>query len=309
VDADPCYLSTSDPGGEGFLAAPPAADTLASGTPAPDALTSAPDADVVRPLAYAYMFVRMVPVASPYSRARPVQPRRSLWYNGGAMAFTVRDFHDLVGLLQQHPEWRAELRRLVLSDEILSLPEVVRQIAEQIRALAEAQKRTEQRVEELAEAQKRTEETIRFLVGEVASLKGESLERRYRERAASYFQRILRRIRLVDHQQLGLLLDDAVDAGRITLEEREDLLETDVVVAGLHDDQQVYLVAEVAGLLTFHDVERALRRAAAAARALDRPALAAIAGERLSGDLQTLQQAARLWRVLDGRTERPSPAP
>ena len=46
------------------------------------------------------------------------------------MSFTVDDFQDLIRLLQQHPERRAELRRHVLSDELLELPAVVRQIAE-----------------------------------------------------------------------------------------------------------------------------------------------------------------------------------
>jgi hypothetical protein len=38
------------------------------------------------------------------------------------MAFTVQDFHDLITLVVQHPEWRAELRRLVLTEELLALP-------------------------------------------------------------------------------------------------------------------------------------------------------------------------------------------
>jgi hypothetical protein len=38
------------------------------------------------------------------------------------MAFTVREFHDLIELLEQHPEWRADLRRLVLTEEVLGLP-------------------------------------------------------------------------------------------------------------------------------------------------------------------------------------------
>lgn len=37
------------------------------------------------------------------------------------MSFVVEDFHQLVALLEQHPEWRAELRRLVLSEQLLSL--------------------------------------------------------------------------------------------------------------------------------------------------------------------------------------------
>jgi len=83
------------------------------------------------------------------------------------MTFTVSDFHTLVEMAYKHPEWRAELRQLVLTEEILSLPQVVRELAEAQKELAEAQRelaaaqvRTEQRVEELAEAQKRSEDRL-----------------------------------------------------------------------------------------------------------------------------------------------------
>jgi hypothetical protein len=69
------------------------------------------------------------------------------------MAFTVRDFADLRRLLGTHPEWRVELRQLVLPDELLTLPASVRE-------LAQAQARTEQRVAELAQAQARTEQRV-----------------------------------------------------------------------------------------------------------------------------------------------------
>ncbi|MDW8099135.1 MAG: hypothetical protein RML36_06585 [Anaerolineae bacterium] len=54
------------------------------------------------------------------------------------MPFTVTDLHDLVRLLHEHPEWRAEVRRLVLTDEILERPALVRELAEGQRALAES---------------------------------------------------------------------------------------------------------------------------------------------------------------------------
>jgi signal transduction histidine kinase len=231
------------------------------------------------------------------------------------MAFTVEEFHDLIRLLEQHPEWRADLRRLLLSDEILSLPDVVRELAHEVRLLAEAQKRTEERllqleeqVRELVHAQKLLTATVDFLRSEVGELKGDSLERRYRERAASYFQSVLRRIRVVDHQRLGVLLDDAVDAGRIPPEDRQDLLGTDVVVAGLRDGREVYLVAEVSGVVTFTDARRAFRRAAILEAATGLPVLPAVAGHRLSDDRETQEEAARVWRVLDGRVEEPSAA-
>ncbi|MER3473549.1 MAG: hypothetical protein C4335_05845 [Armatimonadota bacterium] len=46
------------------------------------------------------------------------------------MSFVVEDFHQLVALLEQHPEWRAELRRLVPSEQLLSLPDLVRELTE-----------------------------------------------------------------------------------------------------------------------------------------------------------------------------------
>ncbi|MBI2764720.1 MAG: hypothetical protein HYX53_02280 [Chloroflexi bacterium] len=51
------------------------------------------------------------------------------------MAFTVGDVQDLLRLLREHPEWRAEVRREVLGEELLSLPDLVRQNSEDIREL------------------------------------------------------------------------------------------------------------------------------------------------------------------------------
>ena len=83
------------------------------------------------------------------------------------MAFTVRDYQDLLSLLNAHPEWREELRRAIFNDDFLSLPQIVRELAaaqkrteEQVRELAAAQQRTEEQVRELAAAQKRTEERL-----------------------------------------------------------------------------------------------------------------------------------------------------
>ncbi len=69
-------------------------------------------------------------------------------------AFTVREFLDLVTALERHPEWRQELRRLLLTDDILTLPQAVRE-------LIEAQKHTDQAIRELVEAQRRGEEEFR----------------------------------------------------------------------------------------------------------------------------------------------------
>jgi len=79
------------------------------------------------------------------------------------MAITVRDVSDLTRILTRYPEWRAEMRRIVLSDELLAMPETMRE-------LAAAQGRTEQRMEELAAAQVRTDARLEALTQRMEEL-------------------------------------------------------------------------------------------------------------------------------------------
>jgi polyhydroxyalkanoate synthesis regulator phasin len=76
------------------------------------------------------------------------------------MPFSVEEFHDLVRLLEERPEWRSSLRRLVLTDELLALPAQV----------AEFRIHAEQRFQELAAAQARTETQVAALATEVTGL-------------------------------------------------------------------------------------------------------------------------------------------
>ena len=87
------------------------------------------------------------------------------------MSFTVVEFHDLVRLVEERPEWRAELRRLVLTNGLLTLPEEVSRL----------RRDTEQGFERLTAAQARTEEELRALVswqrGEAGRRDGKRYER------------------------------------------------------------------------------------------------------------------------------------
>ena len=107
------------------------------------------------------------------------------------MPFAAEDFQDLIRLLGEHPEWRAELRRHVLSEELLELPDIVRRLAEaqarteqalvrlgdrvdglgrRLEELAQAQAQSERRIGELAEAQARTELALAQLTARVDAL-------------------------------------------------------------------------------------------------------------------------------------------
>jgi multidrug efflux pump subunit AcrA (membrane-fusion protein) len=143
------------------------------------------------------------------------------------MPFTIEEFHDLVRLLEERPEWRAELRRLVLTDELLTLPELVRELAEAQRrteervgalddrmaALAEAQRRTEEQVAALVEAQRRTEERVTSLEDHIAALVEAQLRTEQQIEALTAAQ-------LLTERRLATLTDDMADVKGIVLELR-----------------------------------------------------------------------------------------
>jgi len=74
------------------------------------------------------------------------------------MPFELQDFQDLVRSLQEHPEWREELRALLLTQELLTLPALVRQLTETVAHLADRLDQLAQTVTHLTEGQQRLTE-------------------------------------------------------------------------------------------------------------------------------------------------------
>jgi hypothetical protein len=64
------------------------------------------------------------------------------------MPFTVVDFHDLIRLLEEHPDWRTELRRVLFSQDLLDLPRTVQELAIAQRHTEEAITRLTDRMEQ-----------------------------------------------------------------------------------------------------------------------------------------------------------------
>jgi hypothetical protein len=232
------------------------------------------------------------------------------------MAFTVQDLHDLITLVTQHPEWRVELRRLVLTEELLALPQIVHDLSEaqqrteqQIAQLVEAQQRTEQQIAQLVEAQWRTERQIVRLQDDVGELKGIVLEQRYRTRAFAYFSRLVRRTHALMEDELVSLLEEAVARGVLSEDGMDEIARADVVVRGQQRDGsgEVYLVVEVSWGVGSGDVERAVRRAALLSQT-GLHTMPVVAGERITDEAAELARAMRAWQVLDGRVTAPNDA-
>ncbi len=174
------------------------------------------------------------------------------------MPFTVEEFGDLVRILEEKPEWRVALRRLVLTDELLSLPEQVASLRadtdRRFQELIEAQKRTEEQIILLTEAQEHTEKEVAELVQavhaltiDVGYLKGEDLENRYRTRGHAYFGRMVRRAHVLSSDELTSLFEEAIESGTLSEAEVDEIALADAVVRGKRreDGTDVYLVVEV----------------------------------------------------------------
>ena len=233
------------------------------------------------------------------------------------MAFTVNDLQDLTRLLIERPEWLSEVRRIVLTDELLALP----------REVAEAQRRTDERFAELVEIQRRNEEQLAELrrqtdarfaelteaIRQLTLCFGEAQQRnedrsvnisdlllkmRYRDKVGAIFGGRRRRPRVVDGGDVWELLRDHLDEGEIRRIVAADL----IVRGGLLPPQgegELWLVVEVSRVIDRNDVARAAERAALLRKA-GLLVMPVAAGKRFTRGALTLSEEFGVTLARDG---------
>jgi SepF-like predicted cell division protein (DUF552 family) len=178
--------------------------------------------------------------------------------------YKIKTFEDIIRALRDHPEWLEELRRIILTEELLRLPQrFERFLQEEFRPLK-------------ADVEK--------LKNDVAELKGSDFERQVRERAPSYFGRLIRKCRVVSSEKLADILEEAVEKGVIRDEEMEDALNVDLVVEGIwkSNKEGVVLVCEVSSTADITDVERANKRAGIIGRAFNKKSIPIVVGKEVT---------------------------
>ena len=159
------------------------------------------------------------------------------------MPFTVDEFHDLIRLVESHPEWRAELRRLVLTDELLTLPEQVGALTREVTTLATTQQRLAEQMTALTIQVTALARSVQTLTDDVGDLNGRNLEADYRTKGPAYFGRLIRRPHVLTSDELVTLLEDAREHGVLSDAEVQELYDADLVVRGRRavDGTAVYL--------------------------------------------------------------------
>ena len=305
------------------------------------------------------------------------------------MVFQKEDYNQFIGLLQKNPDWIPELRNLLLSQDFLALPEIVRTLVETqqktelaiqnliqaqertearlerleqaqertearldhleaiverlaqaqertearldhleaiverlaqaqertearlnhleaiVERLAQAQERTEYRlnhleeiVERLAKAQEHSEQKLNQLDNRVASLRGQALEQKYCQRAAAYFGRLLKKIKVISSEVLAESLEELLSP-----EEFQDALLIDLVVQGrprnTEESSEIWLAIEVSTVIDRNDVIRSRRRADLIQRQ-GIPTLAVVAGEDLTEGAEAQASREKVTVVQNG---------
>jgi len=204
----------------------------------------------------------------------------------------IQEFRDVVRLLEAHPEWRAELRRLILSEELLALPQQMARLTEQVSLLSEQMAI----LTEIAQRQ----------TADLARLKGDGLEVHYTLRGVPSLTRAVRRPRPLSQEELDALLEDAETRGLLSAAESEEVTLADLVIQGRQRSTgtEVYVVTEVSWDVGIEDVQRAAERAALLAKT-GRRTLAAVAGEWVTPDAQQLTPGLGVWQFTPSRVVPP----
>jgi hypothetical protein len=110
----------------------------------------------------------------------------------------------------------------------------------------------------------------------------------------------MQKVRLAD------LLDDAIDEGHLSQDERGAIMLVDLVMTGRRrtDGQDVYLLAEISVGVGPHDVERAAERAELLAK-LGKPVIPFVAGDSINEAAAALAHERGVWYAQSGKLTPP----
>lgn len=214
------------------------------------------------------------------------------------LAEAQRRTEEQVGQLAQRVDLLAQ-RVDQLAQLFGQLTQQVQELAQGLRDLVYSMSQLRTQVETLVEVQTQ-------MSADLERLKGSDMERRYRERAHAYFQRLIRGAHVLSMDELHTFLDRAVAQGQLSEDEADEITLADVVVRGRRRDDraEVYLVAEVSWGVGIDDVQRASERAALLART-GVSTMPVVAGSWVSPDAEAPARAFKVWRVTDGRITPP----
>jgi hypothetical protein len=148
---------------------------------------------------------------------------------------------------------------------------------------------------------------VQRVVVDVGHLKGDSLEARYARRGLPFITQVVRRPHLLSPEELDTLLEAAETDGRLSASESDEIALADLVYRGKRrgTGTDVYVVTEVLWGIGIDDVQRAAQRSQLLGK-LGTPTLAAVAGEWVTPEAQSLAPELKVWQFTPQKVVEPT---
>ena len=200
---------------------------------------------------------------------------------------TINDINDLARILREQPEWVDTLRSLLLTQELLELPD---RLAELVKVVEAMDQRLGGRLDSV-------EGRLGSLEGRFSNLEGNDYERRVRYRVLSrvqqYFGMADAYLALTQNdpeaRELSRAITHALRNSVVSHDEVEDLHNTDIIIS---DPDNRHAAIEVSITASREDVERAQRRAETLGKATGGTTRAIVATVNLRDDVARQAEAA-----------------
>ncbi len=258
------------------------------------------------------------------------------------MTFTVNDFADLIDILNTHPEWRLKMQEALfpgldvqtlermletqerilqrlgnlderinrletgmdnLNNRIDKLDNRVDKLDNRIDKLDNRVDKLDNRIDKLDNRVDKLDNRVDKLQVDVAMLKGDSYERKFRDDGTSIFGRFVRRGRDAK-SDIADLLYEAEENNQISEAELEQVLVTDLLWQGKlrRSQTEVVLVLEASWTAEVSDVERAINRAEILQK-IGLIAVPTVSGREWSAEALDLAKEEGVVQVIDLRVE------
>ena len=182
---------------------------------------------------------------------------------------TINTIHDLHHILVEHPEWRSELRNVLLTEELLELPQ---RFAEYTKVTDKRLDRIEKDIVEIKEDVSVLKGDVHTLKNDVGELKGIGLESKLYNRGVALTATYLdmfdgERIRVAERDDNSAEFNSAIysarEEGSITTAEYRRLLATDMVIKGrkVGVAHPVYAAIEATYSISTRDIDKVCQSA------------------------------------------------
>lgn len=207
---------------------------------------------------------------------------------------------DIYRALKKHPEWLQEIRRLILTEELMELPrkfdefvekefKPLKQDVDTLKKDVDTLKRDvdtiKQDVEILKQDVEILKQDVKVLKDDVAMLKGDMLELKVRNKIGAYLGKLLYKARVIETGDFADTLYEAIEKNLISEEEADYALEIHIAAEGYlrrNKEKKILIALEVSNVVDRGDVERASERANIISRVYGMECIPAVLGRKIT---------------------------